>query len=299
MAALTTFQGRADESEVIPVEKIGRFIQKYEYPARVGLGLVWAKPGQGNIPRTFPRWDELQDVAGATTGVPAGTKAESDQFVYREVPMSEETITPGMVGFRIFRSDETSAEAPAGVPAGMLSAGLEALMDRMDSDLLSSITSLTNTEGVVTDTYNLARFRADLAAFKLLNVPANAAKVAVLSSGMMQELYESLHTSQATLVSTGGMPNLGPDAGYQGDLQRVQIYESQQLPVSTTGRAGVMTALGENKSCLGAVINEMPNVTTTRGDESDSRAGRQYVLRCWYGSGITNPNRGQQILGAA
>lgn len=299
MPVLTDFQGVADESEVIPVELIGDFIQEFEYPNRVGLGLVWAQPGRGNVPRTFPRWDELTDTSGPTTGVPAGTKAESDQFDYREVPMSENTITPGLVGFRIFRSDEADAASPAGVPAGMLAAGLDALMDRMDTDLLSSITSLTNSEGLVTDTYDLVRFRSDVAAFKLLNVPGMATKAAVISSGMAQELYESLHTSQATLVTTGGAPNLGPEAGYQGDLQRVQIYESQNLPVSGAGRAGVMTALGDRQSCLGAVINEMPNVTTTRGDDSDSRAGRQYVLRMWYGFGVTNPRRGQQILGAA
>jgi hypothetical protein len=299
MPALTTFQGVADEDEVIPVEMIGDFIQEFEYPARVATGIVWAKPGKGNIPLTFPRWDELQDVAGATTGVPAGTKAESDQFEYREVPMSENTVTPGLVGFRIFRSDEAQAASPAGVPAGMLAAGLTALMDRMDIDLLSPTSSLTNSEGLVTDTYDLVRFRSDIAAFKLLNVPPGSTKVAVLSSGMMQELYESLHTSQATLVTTGGAPNLGPDAGYQGDLQRVQIYESQNLPVSGAGRAGLMTGLGQLASCLGAGINEMPNVTTTRGDDSDSRAGRQYVLRCWYGFGVANDRRGQQILGAA
>ncbi len=299
MVALTDFQGVADEQEVIPVELIGEFIQEFEYPARVGMGIVWAKPGRGNVPLTFPRWDELTDTSGPTTGVPAGTKTESDQFDYREVPMSENTITPGLVGFRIFRSDEAAAASPAGVPAGMLAAGLTALMDRMDSDLLSSITSLTNSEGLVTDTYNLVRFRSDVAAFKLLNVPAGSAKAAVISSGMAQELYESLHTSQATLVTSGGAPNLGPEAGYQGDLQRVQIYESQSLPVSGAGRAGVMTSIGDMQSCLGAVVNEMPNVTTTRGDDSDSRAGRQYVLRCWYGFGVTNPRRGQQILGAA
>ena len=123
--------------------------------------------------------------------------------------------------------------------------------------------------------------------------------MAVISHGMAQQLYDDLHTSEARFVTTGGAPNLGPESGYQGDLQRVQIYESQNLPVSGAGRAGVMTSMGAQNSCIGAVINEMPKVTTTRGDDSDSRAGRQYVLRCWYGFGISHPRRGLQLRGAA
>ncbi len=293
MVALTRFQGVADEAEVIPAELIEDFIAGFEFAPRVGITLAWGRPGRGNVPVNFPRWDAMAD------GVPSA-KAETDEFVERDIAMSESSITPAMFGFALKRSDEANAGSPAGVAAGMLVQGLENLWDDMDDSVQGSITSITASEGLVSDTYDLARYRADIAAYKLLNLgSAGSGHVAVVTPTMADELITALHTSGATIVnSRGDTLELGPEAGFVGSLHGVGVYESQKLPVSTTGRAGAMFPAGQRTSPLGIVVNELPNVRHTRGDEMERRAADQYILRCWYGVGVTNPRKGQQILGA-
>jgi hypothetical protein len=294
MAQLTRYQGLADEAEVIPSEEIESFIAGFNFRARVGLGLAWGRPGRGNVPVNYPRWDAMAD------GVPAA-KDETDEFVERDIAMSESTITPAIFGFALKRSDEANAGSPAGVQAGLLIQGLETLMESIDEDVLGSVASITASEGAVTDPYDLSRFRSDVAAYKLLNVSAGPlGHVAVVSSGMAFDLTTALHSSGATLVtSAGDTLGLGPSDGFLGSLHGFGVYETQALPVSTTGRAGAMMPAGQMASPLGIVVNEMPRVETTRGDEMARRAATQHILRAWYGVGVTNPTKGQQILGPA
>lgn len=296
MPQLTTFQGVADETEVIPSEDIGDFISAYEFKVPVGLAVAWTKSGRGNVPQTFPRWDAMAD------GVPSA-KAETDEFAERDIAMSESSITPALFGFAIKRSEEAMAGSPMGVEAGLLVEALNNLIDDMDDAVLGSISSITASEGAVTDNYNMARFRADVAAYKLLNLRRGPmGHVALLSNGMANELITSLETSNATLVTrVGDTLALGPEDGYVGSLRGFSIYETQGLPTSTTGRAGGMFPAGFRASPLGAVINELPHVRSSGAGDSqnDLRAIVQHVFRCWYGVGVTNPRKGQQILGAA
>ncbi len=291
---LTTFQGVADEAEVIPSELIESFIAAYEFKVPVGLAVSWGRPGRGNVPVNYPRWDQM------VGGVPSA-KAETDEFEERDIAMSESSITPAMFGFALKRSDEADAGSPAGVEAGMLVEGINYLVDDMDDAVLGSITSITASEGLVTDTYNLTRFRADIAAYKLLNLRRGPlGHVALVSSGMANELITDLHTSSATIVTgSGDTLALGPEDGFIGSMHGFALYETQGLPVSGAGRAGAMFPAGSRVSPLGVVVNELPNVRTTRGDEMERRAATQHILRCWYGVGVTNPRKGQQILGAA
>lgn len=294
MAALTTFQGVADETEVIPSEQIGTFIAAYEFKVPVGLAVAWARPGKGSIPQTYPRWDEM------ASGVPSA-KTESDEFAEREIAMSESTITPALYGFAIKRSDEAMEASPNGVEAGLLAEAINYLIDDMDDSVLGSMTSITASEGLVTDTYDLDRWRSDVAAYKLLNVRRGPmGHVALLSSTMSSQLTGAIETSGATVVvGRGDTLALGPEDGYIGTRNGFGIYETQGLPASTTGRAGGMFPAGQMASPLGVVVTELPNVRSSgQGDsQNDLRAISQHVFRCWYGVGVTNPRKGQQILG--
>lgn len=292
--AFARFQGVADEDEVIPSELIGDFIAGFEFKVPVGLALAWAKPGRGNVSVTFPRWDEM------TGGVPAGTKGETDEFEERSIGMSESNIVPGMVGFAIKRSDEARAASPNGVEAGLLIEAINYLVDRMDDDVLSSVSSVTASQGLVTDVFDIARAQVAIAAYKLLKLRAGPlGHAAVLSHGMAAEFLASLTSTGATFpVNNGSMLQIGPEAGYLGRLYGFDWYESGGLPDSTTGKAGVMMPAGQRASALGAVVNELPNVETTRGDTMTISAAIQHVFRCWYGTGITNPRKGQQVQGA-
>ncbi len=291
---LTTFQGEAQETEVIPSEEIDSYIAGYEFRDRVGIAVSWGRPGRGNVPVNYPRWDEMSG------GVPSA-KAETVEFEERNIGMSESSITPAIFGFALKRSDEANAGSPDGVEEGLLIEALEYLYESIDEDVIGSISSITASEGAVADLYDMQRFRADVAAYKLLNLRRGAfGHVALISNGMADELTTSYENSGATLAKTAGDTlQLGPEDGYVGSLRGFGIYETGALPVSGAGRAGGMFPAGFRASPLGIVLNEMPNVRTTRGDTMELRAATQHVLRAWYGVGVTNPRKGQQILGAA
>lgn len=292
MPAFTTFQGVTQEDAVIRSELIDTYVAHFEYKPNVGLALAWARPGQGNIPVDYPRFDQI------VGGVPSA-KAETDQFEERNVPMSNETITPALFGFAIKRSDEAMAASPGGIEAGALAEGIMTLADDMGDSVLGSMTSITASEGTVTRTYGMSAFRADVSAYKLLNLrPGPLGHVAVISNGMAEDLLGSLDTTSASNALRGGDTlNLGPEQGFIGNLRGFGIYETSGLPASTTGRAGGMFPAGFQASPLGLVLNELPNVRTTRGDTMELSAATQHVLRCWYGVGVTNDRKGQQILG--
>src|SRR6187551_30684 len=104
MVALTTYTGLADMAEVIPTELLGQFIAAYAYEPRVADSIAWVRPGKGNIPVRYPRWS-----AAAT--VPSGTVAETVDSADVEVDLTESSITPGMVRFRMPISDESAVQA--------------------------------------------------------------------------------------------------------------------------------------------------------------------------------------------
>lgn len=299
MAALTTYAGTTEVTELIPTEVIPSFVQGYEFRDRVGMQIAWGRPGQGTVAVRFPRFNLMGATSGA--GVPAGTKAESDVFTDVLIDTTESSITPGMVGFRLPISDEAvmNSSSPAGgaVPAQSLAECLEALAERIDTDILSSSTSATNQAGAVTDTYDLARFRSDLADWKALDVPAGARVCLTLGHTAAEELLAAMHASSATMVtSRGDSAQLSASDGFIGTFHGVDLYETGGLPTESTGLSGLMTQAGAQRSAYGIVMNEMPNIRPTRGDDAELRAVTYYVVRAHYGTGLTNPRRCLEIL---
>ena len=290
MAALGTFTSAADVEEVVETEKLSAFIQGFEYARPVGLSAAWARQGQGSIPVRFARWGEVT--------VPAGTKTESDNFADAEIASAEESITPGLVGFRFPLSDEMTVQSLGGIPASALAQAMQALVNRMDDDILASSTSATNTTGAVTDEYTLSRFRSDLGAYWALKIPAAPmGHVLTLSLDGGIQLASSLGSTAALFArQEGDTLRLGPEAGFLGSLYGVAVYASPNVPTESTGHSGMLTPIGNQASFYGIVLQEMPGVVRTRGDEAENRAVDFYHFRAWYGAGMTNRNRGLEIL---
>lgn len=290
MAALSTFTGTTEGAEVIPTELIPFFIQGFEYPRTVGLGIAWARPGQGSIPSRFPRWGEVT--------VPAGTKTESDQFSEANVDAAEESVTPGLVGFRFALSDEFTVQSVGGIPATALREAMSALGNRMDEDILGASTSATNQAGSVSDEYTLSRFHDDLAVYWALNIPpATMGTALVLSHVGGQQLAASVANSGAPLArNEGDTIGLGPEGGFLGRLYQIQVFATANVPNESTGASGMLTPIGMQQSFYGLVVQEMPGARRTRGDDAENRAVDFWHFRAWYGAGMTNRNRGLEIL---
>lgn len=291
MAALNPFVDDATDSGVsIPADLIPLFVANYEYVMPVGMRLAWRRSGLGNVPVRFGRF-------GAMSSAPS-SKTESDQFALVDVTQSESSITPAIIGFRSFVSDEAMSSVGNGsVPTGVVEQMLLALIDQMDSSILSSSTSATNTSGTVTRTYNLAAFRADMLAFKALHAGLASDVAVTLYRTASSELTADLHNTGATLArSANDDAELGPSQGFIGRLHGVQLWETDNLPTESTGHSGLMTHTGDRASGYGVVVNQMPTIIPTRYDDAESRAGTYFVGRQHFGAGLTNPNKCLEIL---
>ena len=291
MAALSTYTGVADATEVIPTELLDEFIQAYEYEPRVADAIAWSRPGRGNVPVRYPRWDQAT--------VPAGTVAETDTAPDVEVAMSESSITPAVVRFRMPISDEASVEALRGIPAGALANQMEALMDRVDSDALSASTSATQTVGLVTDTFDLEHFSAVVTdvrsrrwrapsgvALARHDEPLDALETSIRQSSSPWAIKEDQRLSEA----------LGQ--GFQGTMRGLRIFLSGNVAVEGAGWSNFATPIGAGQSGLGVVMNQRPAVVSTRGDEAENRWATFYHFSAWYGFGLTNPSRFLEVLSA-
>ena len=292
MTALTTALTTTDVASIIPADLLPEFVQAFEYAPPTGMSVAWQRGGQGNVPVRFGSWGALSADPATRAG------GETDVFLDTDVQISEETITPALVGIRLPVSDESVAGADGGIPAGAITQLLLALVDQMDIDILADSAAATNTAGAVTRTYTDSEFRSDLAAYRALNIPvARMGTALVLHHNGMTDLIGSLHSSSAGLVrGDGDSATEGPSSGFRGTLYGTRLYESSNVPVEGAGHSGMLTSIGMGESAYGLVVQEMPSVRMSDGDEAAQRATKFYVARAWYGTGLTNLDRCLEIL---
>lgn len=296
MAALTTDVGTTELTEWIPTEILPSIAQSFEYAARTAEAIAWTKPGAGSIAHRFIRWNQLN--AGA--GVPAGTKTESDTFTDVLLDLAESSITPGIVGFRLPVPDESMRQTVIGpmIQTSLAVEALNAINDRRDSDVLSSITSATNTAGAATDNFTIQKAVAALAAWRALNVPDIDGGVAfLLHHDGFRDLEADTSATSAPFVPTQTPGDMfGVRAGVKGMWMGALMIDSGNAPANASNWSGCITAIGNERSGLGLVDVESPNIRTSRGDDAENRAVTYLIVRSWYGAGLTNPNRILEVL---
>jgi hypothetical protein len=284
-----------DVTELIPTEKIGLYIQAANLPPNVALAIAWAEPGQGSIAVRFPRWDSIS--------VPAGTKTEGSDFTQVVQTTAESSITPGIVGFEEVFTDEVLVQTVKGpaIAAGAIDNGLRFLAQRLEVDLLASSTSATNATGATTDVFGKDKYAAALAAWRALEVPQIGLGTAmVLDHGPMADLEVDMLLSVAP--SSGMFAGLmSAENGYKGRAPGgVELFESGNVAAEAPGMSNFITKIGNQASGLGIVFQEMPRVVGPNVGVLGARSAQTfYVLRAWYGCGLTNPGRLLEVLTAA
>lgn len=292
MAALSTYTGTTELEEIVPTEEIESYIYGANYPVGVAMQIAWARNSPaGSVAVKFPRFNAIT--------VPAGTKTQTDVFTDVSIDMAEESITPGIVGFRMPISHEIIRAANSGVPAGVLDECMIALLNRMDVDLCGASTSASNATGAITDTFTLAKFRSAVAAWKALEVRNSARVALVLDHGPAKALLDSLHESGASMaMSPGDSLALSSMSGLLGTLHTFAIFEDLNVAAESTGRSNFMTTMGNNGG-LALALTEMPTVYRSNGDDAVLRAVDYYVFRAWYGAGIATDTQFLEVLTAA
>jgi hypothetical protein len=282
MAALSTFTSSSDVAHVIDAEVIDEFVDNYQYEPPVGVSVAAMRPGQGNIPVRFIRLGEIT--------VPSGTHSETDDADDVEVASAEETITPGLVIFRFPIPDELMAAANGrGIPAEALANCLDAAANRLDIDTLASSTSATLTTGSIASSCTLQALRAARAYTKAQRIkPGPMGFGLVLHHDAAAQLEESMGSAAAPRAfGQGDMERFGMVAGYQGTLLDLQVFEAGNVAAESTGWSNFITPIGRGGG-LGLVMNELPHICPTRGDDGELRATTYFITRMWYGAGLAN-----------
>lgn len=284
MAAPSTQIDTASLAELVPAERISEWVDGYNYAMRVALAIVATIPGVGSIPQRSARWDQLTPTAG--------TKAEGDNFAQLEMTTSEESATPGIVGFETALTDEVVAGV-RGVRELHLIEAINSLSDRMDADILAASTGATNTVGTTTRVYNREAFSADAAAYRALNIAgAEFMDHAFCGHGdAFRDLDLDEVLTAAAKAGSDGFRVFSATAGYMGPYGGFQMFQSNNVAAESPGWSNFMTPIGLGRSGLMAVITEGPSVEENRGRDGALAASTYYVFRAWYAAGMRNRTR--------
>lgn len=282
---LTTYTGTTEMTEVIPTELISGAIDEFEFDPRVCLLVAGVFGGKGNVPKRFARWNQLTIPAGGL-GI-----AETVDAPDANVDITEDSITPARIRFRLPISDEVKAEALGGIPAGALAAGLEALWDQLEDDIANVSTGATNTSGAYTTSFDLDAFRTARQDYRADNLWKFGAAALVLHDDALNPLETAIDQSAGPYQFKGNDTlerELGPE--YQGRLRGFEVFRCPSVVAAGGGRSNFATPMGQQGG-LAVVMNKMPSVKYTRGDTAENRGSDFYHFELWKGQGIRNARR--------
>ena len=292
MAALTTFTSTTDLTEMIETEKIDDLLYGFNRPPPTYMQVARLRPGQGNIPVRFIKIDDM-DLSSVAD---PGQTVDATDF---ELTTSESSITPALLRFRVPIPDEVVAAVgnTTKVPAQLVIEAVTSFEDEIDIDGWAVTTGATQQTGALTTVFTMQGLRSAKAYAKSVNLPSGPMGLAlVLHTTPAGTLDESLGSTGATLARVeGDFARFGWESGFQGRFHDIAVFESPNVAADSPGHSNVITPIGIS-SGLGAVVNEMPNVRVTRGDDAELRATTYFNIRAWFGVGIINPTRVVEIL---
>lgn len=285
---LSTFTSSTDVEELIETELIDEYVAGFEYPLGVGMTVAQRKTGLGNVPVRFPRWNEI-DLSGI-----GPSHSESVDAVDVDITTTESSITPALQIFRMAFPDEAAVATRGKVPAQALAEALRALANRMDINILAASTSATLATGTVATPLTLQGLRTALTYARAQDIPATSYNI-VLGNSAAGSLWESMgSTSASYAMAPDDMTRFGAQSGFQGRLLNQAIFQSNNVAADSTGWSNFLVPA--MASSLGVVVEEMPNLRPTRGDEAETRAVSFVVTRAWWGAAIINPRQFIELL---
>jgi hypothetical protein len=255
---LSTFSGLSSLADVVPSERIVETIQAAALPPVVAEMVAWIEdcpPGAGNTIQ-WPRW--------AATTVPSGTKGETEAFDAVSMATDSETVQVAFVGMDVPLSDEASHDG-AGLPQGLLIEGVRAVRDRVDSDVLATIATATNSEDFTGSPLNLQRWGATAAVFRALSPPSEQGFAAILHTHQLDTLLADMRLTAATLMpATADQRLFGAASGPVGFYENIAVFATTNAPVNGGVYSAAFTPIGNGASALGLAIAEPVGVELQR-----------------------------------
>lgn len=225
MAAIDNPTNSSAVEELIESEVIqAALLADAHRPAAVFESVCFLHDASGQPSATFalPQW--TSDTV--TTG-----KTETDEFAYVEQDTTESTVTVATTGIRKGVSFEAIDDATIDLVAGVLRNSMLDVLDQMDTDALSSITSASNTEdhsGVDLTRAHIIEAMATLAG----NDAHAGMPCGVFHSRQIADLRTSLNSAGDQLVVAQQANDLFQYGrqGYVGRWMGIDFFESNNVP---------------------------------------------------------------------
>lgn len=241
MAAISNPTNSTAVTELIESEIIqGAWLADAHRPMSVFESLCDILDASNQPSATFalPQW--TSDTV--TTG-----KTETDEFAYVEQDTTEATVTVSTVGIRKGVSFEAIDDTVVDLVAGVMRNSMVDVLDQMDADALSSITSAGNTEdhsGVDLTRAHIIEAMATMAG----NNAHAGMPCGVFHSRQIADLRNSLNGAGDQLIVAQGASDMFEYGrqGYVGRWMGIDFFESNNVPqFDANNWAGALLSKGQ------------------------------------------------------
>jgi hypothetical protein len=222
-------------------------------PIRYNEGLVDILPDIKIVPAgSGPVFDWVRDVAIA---VPAGVKTEATGVAPNvAIETLQSRATSGVVGLVIDESFESIRDAE--VTVGKAGAAAKAIRKRALADLLAAVTDFTAVSGAAAFAPSMSNLGVAMMAFEATCSPDGAPVGIVLHPACYAILMDEFGVSTAVSVGQSGsaVPSRFTGSISRGTVFGANIFVSDAVAASTTGRSNIIMPMGEDVSPLGLAI---------------------------------------------
>ena len=234
----------------------------------------------------------LAPAQGKTIQIPiypvqtAAGLTEGDDFSNSTVTTSVATFTIGQVGLMTMVTDMALNASASNVVADLGQLFGNAIAKKIDQDLMAKFESFTtNVIGSSSTTITAALLMQGLTKLKSAGVPTDGL-ACVLHPSVAYDLKSAL-TNQGAVAFTGGaygeVANEAMRMGYVGQLFGMQVYESSNAPLITSGSAGDYAGAIFHRDALGFGLMRDIQIETQRRARG---IGTDIVASAMYGTGV-------------
>ncbi len=289
MAVLTGSTVSSSVTESIPAEDIESSLQRAPLPPQTFLGIAWlgaVGPGKGAQANLL-----IED----TETVPSGGKTEGDEFALVEATLSERTVTPAMVGYGRFVSDEAQHDSTLDVLGVTSAKAVRFIGNRVDVDGLALITSLTTQENrtglAMTDEF----IQNGIARFHALNKDGSSVALA-LNHVQHRDWMKDLTQSGAAVLggdaeSQRVQSMISPNTGFKGVKYGMSVFVTPNIPLSSNDAIAGILPMGD----MGPLVMRSWQPLQVEQERVPLRKGTILAYSIRYGVAVGNLLNGVKI----
>lgn len=261
MAQITNATTTTSITEVVPAEEILQAVGDVNraVPVAMSVAAVFAAPGVSPT-INIPLWSDA-----AVPLSEASDNAETEDLDATEQLLTEASIAAATVAIRKALSDEASLHSQIDAIAGLIRENGLAMLEQFDEDVLTNITSATNTSNFSGLDFTIERWGTALAGLRANTGPGRV--VGVFHDFQVDDLRASLRASglgYGLFQQPQGASMLNQQAkGLMGELEGVLVYSTKEVPqFDANNWSGAFLRLGDHPGNSGLAAAVWRGITT-------------------------------------